>query len=52
MTCADCGGLVLWCGPMSNLTHTECNGCGGINCQVPEDEEYADCDGDEQEQAK
>ena len=25
-----------WKGPISNLTHTECAKCGGINCQEPE----------------
>jgi len=36
MTCSKCGGCVEWKGPISNLTHTECAKCGGINCQEPE----------------
>ena len=34
MECELCGGLVTWRGPLSALTHTECGGCGGQNCQV------------------
>ena len=34
MQCALCGGLVTWRGPLSALTHTECESCGGQNCQV------------------
>ena len=42
--CAICGRLgIRWMGPLSNLTHTECPHCGGINCQTlepePEDED-------------
>lgn len=36
MTCATCGGNVLWMGPITNLTHTECQQCGAINNQQPE----------------
>jgi Zn finger protein HypA/HybF involved in hydrogenase expression len=36
MTCADCGGYVEWKGPITDLTHTECEHCGAINDQVPE----------------
>lgn len=36
MECEQCGGLVTWRGPMSALTHTECNSCGGRNCQRAE----------------
>ena len=42
MQCDLCGGLVTWRGPLSALTHTECENCGGQNCQVvqqPEDDE-------------
>jgi len=39
MICARCGGYVEWKGPLSNLTHTECAKCGGINCQEPENPE-------------
>jgi hypothetical protein len=42
MTCSICGGYVEWKGPFSNLTHTECAKCGGINCQEPEDDEESD----------
>jgi len=37
MTCQTCGGLVLWRGPLTALTHTECERCGAINNQVPEE---------------
>lgn len=45
MKCSICGGLVTWRGPLANLTHTQCESCGGINCQGPEnfytdEEEY------------
>ena len=43
MICSNCGGLVTWRGPISNLTHTECEKCGGQNCQQMEfesDDEY------------
>lgn len=36
MTCSLCGGYVEWKGPLVNLTHTECHGCGAINCQEVE----------------
>jgi hypothetical protein len=36
MECEYCGGSVEWQGPLSNLTHTKCLNCGGINCQVAE----------------
>ena len=39
MVCSCCGGLVMWCGPLSNLTHTECTNCGAKNSQVVEDDE-------------
>lgn len=39
MECQSCGGLVLWCGPLTNLTHTECQSCGAINNQVVEHDE-------------
>jgi hypothetical protein len=48
MICSSCGGSVTWCGPMSDLTHTECAGCGAHNNQIadqPDDEETEDdCD--------
>ena len=42
MECEHCGGNVEWQGPLSNLTHTKCLQCGGINCQIaeaPQDDE-------------
>ena len=43
MECERCGGLVTWRGPLSALTHTECESCGGINCQLVEcEQEYED----------
>jgi hypothetical protein len=49
MICATCGGYVTWRGPMSNLTHTECAGCGAINNQItdiPDDDDEEEIDGD------
>jgi hypothetical protein len=37
MTCSICGGLVIWVGPITNLTHTECQSCGAIDSQVEEE---------------
>lgn len=37
MECSSCGGPVIWKGPFSNLTHTECQSCGAINNQIPDD---------------
>lgn len=48
MICSKCGGQVIWVGPFSNLTHTECQNCGGINCQVPESRVCETCDGEGQ----
>lgn len=39
MTCKFCGGYVEWKGPLVALTHTECSGCGCVNCQEIEDDE-------------
>lgn len=37
MICSLCGRAgIRWMGPCSNLTHTECPHCGGINCQRAE----------------
>jgi hypothetical protein len=36
MKCEKCGGSVEWKGKLTNLTHTECACCGGINCQEPD----------------
>lgn len=48
MICAGCGGSVEWKGPLSALTHTECEACGAIDNQEPEtaaEEEPAGMDG-------
>lgn len=37
MKCKYCGGYVEWMGPLTNLTHTECIGCGAANCHEPEE---------------
>ena len=42
MECNYCGGSVLWQGPISNFTHTECLSCGAINSQKIEDDEDED----------
>lgn len=34
MICSKCGGEVVWMGPFSALTHTECKQCGAQNSQV------------------
>lgn len=39
MVCNFCGGSVVWCGLLSNLTHTECLNCGATNSQIVEDDE-------------
>lgn len=44
MRCEICGGYVEWKGRITNLTHTECAGCGAINSQEagePQEEYYA-----------
>lgn len=38
MICSYCSGTVRWCGPLSALTHTQCDDCGRTNCQEPESE--------------
>ena len=38
MECELCGGAVLWMGPLTNLTHTQCQSCGAINSQIPDPE--------------
>jgi hypothetical protein len=40
MVCKHCGGEVIWMGPLTALTHTQCRQCGGINCQ---ETEFAPC---------
>lgn len=45
MICASCGGEVTWRGAFSNITHTQCAGCGAINNQQAEfNEEERDDD--------
>lgn len=49
MICAKCGKTgIRWMGPFSNLTHTECPHCGGIDCQEADsgDGDEADVEGD------
>lgn len=31
MKCSVCGGVVRWRGPLSGVTHSECDSCGAIN---------------------
>lgn len=38
MICSSCGGLVIWMGPFSSLTHTQCQQCGATNNQIVEPE--------------
>ena len=48
MICSICNGVVKWeCDRHGNWTHTECESCGGTNCQVPEDEIYDNDDDDD-----
>lgn len=42
MVCRFCGGRVIWKGPLSNLTHTECENCGATNCQIVEESQSED----------
>lgn len=44
MECKSCGGEVLWIGPLTNLSHTECQNCGAKNMQVVEEEEADEAD--------
>lgn len=41
MMCGNCNRYgIVWVGPLTNLTGTKCPHCGGVNCQIPgEDEE-------------
>ena len=43
MICASCGGLVIWKGPLVNLTHTECQRCGAVNNQVADQTPEEEC---------
>lgn len=36
MICSICGGEVIWIGPLSTLEGTQCQTCGGLNCQTVE----------------
>ena len=44
MQCSICGGWVIWQGPLTALTHTECQSCGEINCQRVKDNQGDDDD--------
>lgn len=46
MICSNCGGQVVWRGPLTALTHTECTRCGAVNAQLP-DETQDDADSDQ-----
>lgn len=46
MICATCGGHVIWKGPITALTHTECQNCGRQNNQVAEQPDLDEPDGD------
>ena len=46
MICSLCGGEVIWMGPLTALTHTQCKSCGGTDCQEVEDY-YDDRDDEE-----
>lgn len=39
MTCRHCGALVIWVGPFSALTHTECLLCGARWSQIETEED-------------
>lgn len=39
MTCSVCFGRVQWMGPITALTHTECEECGSINAQLIEQDD-------------
>ncbi len=53
MRCSYCNGSVLWMGPLTALSHTQCQDCGRTNCQEPESvpEEGDDPDEDNHEAA-
>lgn len=52
MRCQYCGGQVVWMGPLSQLTHTECQDCGRTNCQEPDGEFTYDEEEQEDEQQR
>ena len=47
MQCSICGGLVIWKGPLVNLTHTECQQCGAMNSQIAEEPDFDEDPGTE-----
>ncbi len=51
MICSTCHGEVIWKGPLSALTHTECQSCGRLNNQYIDSVELPLSD-DEEEGAK
>lgn len=52
MICASCDGLVIWKGPLTQPTHTECLRCGAINSQVVEQPEDDSCGDELNEEAR
>jgi hypothetical protein len=53
MICERCGGEMIWMGPLTALTHTQCYDCGGINCQVPDEcAEHDDEQSDGEEESR
>lgn len=44
MICSICGGEVIWIGPLSTLEGTQCQTCGGLNCQTVDSADVYDDD--------
>jgi hypothetical protein len=42
--CIFCGNLVFWEGPLTDLSHTRCSGCGRQDCQAGVFENLVDPD--------
>jgi len=40
MMCERCGGTVIWIGDLLSPTGTQCQMCGGLNCQAVDLDEY------------
>lgn len=51
MTCELCGGRVTWRGPLSELTHTQCEKCNEVNCQAVDADGEDICDDTQQAKA-
>jgi hypothetical protein len=48
--CGRCGsGQVEWKGPLSNITHTECDDCGARNEHVTDNPDNEPWDGERQQ---